>query len=168
MKSVFCALVFCVLLLMAATGTVGFWVEQPRHTFFRLHFAMGLVTVLLTCLTQVITFTYFVVSGKLIMRAAVAHSVDAGVVPEAQRLKARTLHVAAPAIGAVILLAALGGYADGDPSAATLHLAAFLLAVPVNGVAFAVQYVLIGRNGRLLQAALDQYSDGRLHHPTNP
>lgn len=157
MRSVFVALVFCVLFFMAATGAVGFTIEEASGPAFRLHFAMGLVTALLACFAHVVTFTYFVVTGKVLMRAEVSGRIDPAAVPEARRLKARTMRLAVPAIASVILLAASGVYADAKPEAAPLHLGAFVLAVLANLGAFAGQYRCIIDNAKLLETALRQY-----------
>lgn len=159
MKQLFIALVICDSLLVAATGTIGFFVADRAGASFRLHFAAGLVTAVMLIFTHVVVFTYFVVTGKLIMRAAVAERVRPDAVSDAKRLKARAIRFAVPGIASIIVVTSTGAIAHQTPAAAVVHLGGFLFLTLLHGIAWMGQYGCLHRNGRLLDATLADYSE---------
>lgn len=163
MKQLFLALVFCDALLVLATGAIGLLVADRAAMPFRLHFAAGLVTAMMLIFTHVVIFMYFVVTGKLVMRAAVAERVNANAVAEQKRLKARAIRFAAPAIASIIVVTSTGAIAHQSPAVSIAHLCAVLLLVALNAVALGGQYACIDRNGRLLQSTLTEYTNGGPH-----
>jgi hypothetical protein len=158
MKSLFFALAFSDTLLVAGTAALGFFVGDRSGATFRLHFAAGLVTAIMLIFTHVAVFTYFIVTGKLIMRAGVAERVSPGAVDLTRGLKSRAVRFAVPGIVSVIVVTSTGALAHQNAAAALVHLVGFALTVTLNGIALAGEYACIQGNGRLLEATLDEYA----------
>lgn len=158
MKQFFFALAFCDSMLVAATGALGFFVADRLDTMFRLHFAAGLVTALMLIFTHVAVFTYFIVTGKLIMRAGASERVAADAAVVAGGLKARAIRFAVPGIASIVIVTTTGALAHQTPALAMIHFLAFFLTITLNMFALAGEYACIDQNTRLLDATLADYA----------
>lgn len=158
MQRVFGALLASYVIVIGATMAVGFWVHDPRS--FAVHFAMGLVATILTCLIYCVLLTYFVITGKLIKQAVQSAGLEKDLIQQSQKPKARIVLLTALAVGVTLVAALLGAWAnvsvDQQSARPFMHMCAEFLALCVNLAAFSVCYQEVRRNSRLFERVFAQ------------
>ncbi len=153
MQRILGALLASYVIVIGATMAVGFWVRDPRS--FAVHFAMGMVATILTCLIYCVLLTYFVITGKLIKQAVQSAGLEKDLIRQSQKPKARIVLLTALAVGVTLVAALLGAWANVSDDQQSLrpfiHMSAEFLALCINLAAFSVCYQEVGRNRRLFE-----------------
>lgn len=158
MQRVFGALLASYVIVICATMAVGFWVHDPNS--FAVHFAMGMVATILTCLIYCVLLTYFVITGKLIKQAVQTAGLSEDLIRKSQKPKGRIVLLTSLAVGVTLAAALLGAWANVSPDQQSgrsfMHMCAEFLALCVNLAAFSFCYQEIGRNRRMFDGVFAQ------------
>jgi zinc transporter ZupT len=142
-----------------AAFATGLLVDD-RHSF-GVHFSLGLLCTLFTCLTYCIVLTYFIITGKLVKNAVLKGHLDPEFISQTQRLKGWVSGLTVLAVGATLAAALFGAAGQSEQAGVygrsmTVHLVAECAAVAVNGFALYCIWQLVYRNSHLVQNILDQ------------
>jgi len=154
MPRVFASLVAANLLLfLGSAGLGGFrGASSPDR-----HVLLAVLSLLLTCLIQVLAFTYLTVTHKVLVQAIHFGKLGSDAVTDAKRIKKGF----ARCIGAVMLLVvaavATGASAWRSGDRHAVHLATVIVFVCGWSWLQALQYRLISRNAALLAETLASY-----------
>jgi len=161
MPRIFACLALCNLLLLGGTAAAGFLRVggSPDR-----HILLAVTSLIATCFLQVLTFTYFTVSGKMIGQMVHLARLPTAYLDDVQRHKRSVTRHLAVCISGVVLSAGTGGAlwrAGADSiwhlgSGATLLLA-FLFAV-------CQEFNAIALNARLLNTVVRGYNAANLSH----
>jgi hypothetical protein len=148
------------LILLVSTALAGFLDPAPAADR---HVLLAVFTLLLTCLVQVLAFTYLIVTGKVLAQAVHLGRLDTAAVNRAKELKRfATRTLACVVVGAVIVTATgAAAWRGGDPH--LYHLPASIAFVGVLAWGLFRQYDLVCRNARLLEQTLASYSARKEH-----
>jgi cell division protein FtsL len=122
------------------------------------HILLAVFGLILSCAIQVLAFTYFTVSGKVIAQAVHLGRLDAGLVTRVKELKRSLTHLLAAVVASAVLLVATGGNAWRVGGSHWDHYAAAGLALVVHVLAWMRQYALITEHSRLFAETLSQYN----------
>ncbi len=149
-----------VLLGAAAVGLV--WPGDMANR----HILLAVFALLLSCLIQVVVFTYLTVTGKVIIQAVHLGSLSAEPIEEARRLKRSVTRLIGLIVSAIVWVTGTGaqfwrtgnsaGFLDGG-----LHALAAALAVAVHLYVFYRDFTLIAENVAVLECTLGAYSRRR-------
>lgn len=155
MKPAFLAFAVTCILLTLAAGGAGLVVEDERG--FAFHFAVGLITTLGLCLCHCVVFTYFMATSKMMILAVEDAGLAPALVAEVKCLKLRAFRRAIAGITAALATAFAGAYATDHAAWVKPHLAAALLSLGVQAVAFAGEYRVISANGLLMDRVFGEH-----------
>ncbi len=157
MKLVLVGLALSYALINTAAFVAGLAVTDASG--FKVHFALGLVTTLFTCLMYCVILTYFIITGKLIKSAVQRGHLDDAFIPRSQGLKARMTALIPVAIGATLTAAILGARASDSGGVygqdATSHLIAAAVAMTANLGALFLIYQHVHHNSDLVAEVFD-------------
>lgn len=133
--------------LLGVTAAAGYAIGSPESLGW--HTLLGISTALVSVLVQSVAFTYFLGTGRWVQEATVAHELDMGYYRRSRVLKRRATFIVVGAVGAISVVAWLGGAtAAGWRMPPHLHEAA----------AWALGSLYVGLcawEGRLIRANLD-------------
>lgn len=166
MKAVFIAFVITDSLLMITTAVVGALVDGDAQ--FALHFALGLVTTFLLCLTHCIVLTYFMATHKMIALAVEDAGLDRSTTAEASRLKFRAIMTLMPALAIGLGAAFSGGWVTNQTDTTQAHLVLAILCIAGQYAAWPVEYRLISANGALMDRTFAQHEVSQQKPPQQP
>lgn len=150
-----------ILLLLISFG-LGLSATDAGHSpteMFSYHVAIGIATGLMTTLTHVSVYTYFMATSKWLHAAADKAGLAEGryVQPSLARKK-KIFAIVMAAIGVTVLTMIVGAASDPtvpDPWVPEgLHMAMAFLSLAVNAAAAAAQFPLIRWQGHLIDEAL--------------
>lgn len=150
------------LLLMASVfvlGTLTMDMDNAPTFIYPYHIALGVAVGLIATLTHVAVYTYFMATTKWLRAATDKANLDPAFYVEIpMRRKRRALPISMIAIIATMLCLFAGAGADTTlhplwPS--EVHLISAILAIAVNFLCAAAQYVLIRDQSRLINAAVE-------------
>jgi uncharacterized membrane protein YjgN (DUF898 family) len=117
---------------------------------------LGIIVLLLTCLTQVIAFSYLTVSGKMIAQAVHLSGLSREVLREHKRLKQLLTRYLALTLVSILVVTAGGAVrwraVEREPD--WLHPTVAVLALLLQCLVSFRQFDLISRNSRLLAGTL--------------
>ena len=155
MPRIFVCLLVANALLLVATGAFG--VVATRVSVER-HILLAVFTLLMSCLVQVVAFTYLTVTGKMIAQAVHLAGLDHAILSQVKRLK-RAVTLCLPLVFLpMVLVAATGASLWRGGAESGLH---YLAAGGVLGAhlwAWWREYAVILANADLLRRVLEQYS----------
>ena len=155
MPRVFTGLAIANLILFAGTaglGLVGGPAARPDR-----HILLAVVSLLITCFVQVVVFTYFTVTGKLIVQALQLGHSDLAPLHTAKKSK-RSVTRWLGAVGlAVVLVTATGGTHWRSQDAGAIHMAAAAWLVFITTLALAAQFRLVAQNAAMLKLTMEAY-----------
>jgi hypothetical protein len=129
------------------------------------HILLGVFSLLLSCFIQVLVFTYFTVTGKVIVQAVHLARLDPDILSRAKEIKRSFTHCLAIIVAAVVLLSATGGAAWRSERALAVHVPVAILAVLIHAWLYRKQHGLVRCNDQLLAATLRAYSMWREQRP---
>lgn len=157
MPRIFVCLAIGNLIVLVATGVLGLLHLED----FSYHIVLAVFTLLVTCVVQVLAFTYFTVSGKVIAQAVHLAKLDVTPLTRMARRKRRNTHALAAVIVAVVLVTASGAsyWRGGVP--VYWHEAGAALIVMVVALSFVRQYTLVVENNEDLERVMAEYSSRR-------
>jgi len=151
MPRVFASLAAANLILYVGAAALG--LLDPPPTTER-HILLSVLALLLTCLIQVLTFTYLAVSGKVIAQALHIRKMDVKTLVAAAEIKKRFARYVALMILALVGATATGASAWRAGNADGYHFPAALTLFAVFIWVHARQYTLVIQNSRLMDGAL--------------
>ncbi len=155
MARVFAALAAANVILLAGTaalGLLGVDDNADRHVL------LAVLTLLLSCFVQVVVFTYFTVTGKLVGQAVHLAKRGLTAVHEARRIKRSATHGVAIVVASLMPVIVTGAVAWRTQDSTTWHVAAVFLLVAAHAMAFRREYSLIQENTALVSRAIDDYT----------
>jgi len=158
MARLFTCLALCTLMLLsgaAFTGLARSGGMPDRHVM------LAVLTLILTCFVQVMTFTYFTVTGKMIAQMVHLARLDVGILEEVARCKRSMTRSLGLLILAVIFVAATGGTAWRAGISSRWHLAGAALLLFSFAIVVYRQFSLIVMNARLFDSTLKAYNAKR-------
>ena len=156
MDRIFVSLAISSLIVLSASAALGLMVQDS--TFYAAHFGLSLFSVILTALIHVIVFTYFTVTGKMIVQAVSTGHLDDEPLQRVRDYKLRVTRCLGSSVAAILLVMAFGALSDGDSSWHLWHFAAAMLMLGVNAGAFYIEYGLIVLNRIMMGDVLERYN----------
>lgn len=154
MPRIFACLCIGNLIVLVGTGAIAL---LPLDATPDRHVLLAVFTLLVTCLTQVIVFTYFTVTSKMIRQATHLGGLDLEPIHCAQRFKRSVARHLAVLVGFILLVTASGADHWYSGEKVLLHfIAAGLLLLVYLFVSFR-QYALVVENAALLARTLLAY-----------
>jgi len=155
MRRVFLCFAAAQLLLFVGTGVVGVArLESPPER----HMLLGIFTLLLSCFIQVMVFTYFTVTGKMLGQALHLMKTDIHPLLESKRIKRGVTRLLAATVLSLLAVTITGAIQWRSNRFAEIHWTAVVVALAVHAGAYYVQYSSIVLNSRLLGEILDRYT----------
>ncbi|MEK6676195.1 MAG: hypothetical protein AABZ47_11155 [Planctomycetota bacterium] len=122
------------------------------------HVALGVFALLLSCLVQVIVFTYFTVTGKMVAQALHLGRFDLAPLFEVKRLKRIMTVAMACGIASILCVAITGGNHWRTAAGANAHFVTVLVAFCVQVWAFYRQYGAVCGNFVIVRTVLEEYA----------
>lgn len=155
MPRVFLSLAAANLICLLGTAGLGLgvsWTGSDRHVI------LAVFTALLSCLLQVLVFTYFTISGKVIAQAVHLAGMELAPIKVCKELKRRVTFFLAGIFASLVLVTATGAGAWRADRFSVTHFAAAGVTVAVHVLVWSRQYKLIVAQGRVLTETLDRYN----------
>jgi len=147
MPRVFLCLAISNLLLLAMNAVLGLWGEPMRDR----HIVLGVLTLIYTCFLQVMAFTYFTITGKMIGQALNVANADLEPLIRSKGLKLLFTRWLAILFLAAAATSASGAMRWRGYGPANLHLATAGLAVVLHILVLFRQYVLVTANAAVFE-----------------
>lgn len=144
-----------VLIGVAALGWFDPSSEPARHI------ALAVFALLLSAFVQVLTFTYFTVTGKVIAQAVHLAKLDSAHLAEVGFLKKSMTRCLACVVLALVVVVATGARYWSLRQSPTWHVAAAALTLLVHMAAYLHEYSLVVRNAELLSRTMTDYRTAR-------
>ncbi len=158
MVRVFVCLAVGWMVVCAATGVLGIArLEEPPQR----HIVLGIFALLLSCFIQVVVFTYFTVTGKMLAQALHLGHFDLQPLLEAKRLKRSTTRLLACATVSVLGVTVTGALHWRSRDVAAAHWLTAATVLIVHGWVFFVQHRLIAENSRLFDEVMREYGEAK-------
>lgn len=155
MPRTFACLALANLLVLVGTAAVGIARLDPGG---ERHVALAVFTLLVSCLIQVVTFTYFVVTGKMLAQALHLGGMDLAPLDEAKRLKRNAMRWLAAVVVGIILVTATGATHWRERGLSTWHFGVAGVMLLVHASALFGQFQLVARNAALVERVLREYA----------
>jgi len=159
MPRIFASLAVANLLLFG--GAVGLAYLDPAPLPDR-HVLLAVMSLLLTCLVQVLAFTYLTVSGKVLTQAVHFRNLGTTAVEAAKSIKKRFARCLGFVALLIVLTTATGAVAWRDGNSTSFHLPSVLVFAAGWLLVQLREFGLIVENSRLLERTLAEYGQG---HP---
>lgn len=154
MTRVFTGLALGNLIVLVATGAWG--LLNPDPTPDR-HVLLAVFSLLLTAFVQVLTFTYFTVTGKIVGQAVHLAGHDTAALADVKRLKRSVSHHLLVMLLAVVLMTVTGAAHWRTNELSTLHLLCGVAFLPIACAVLMREYALVVANARLVAPAMETY-----------
>ena len=154
MTRVFTGLALGNLLVLLGTGALGFL--NPDSTPDR-HVLLAVFSLLLTAFVQVLTFTYFTVTSKIVAQAVHLAGHDTAALADVKQLKRSVSHHLLVMVLAVVVITVTGAVHWRTHELSTLHLLCAGGFLPLACAVFLREYALIAKNARLMGPAMATY-----------
>jgi len=146
------------LIVLIGAGVLAFLRLDPHADR---HILLAVFSLILTCLIQVMAFTYLTVTGKTIAQAVHLAALDTGALKDAKRIKQSLARHLALLILAVVFVTASGANVWRVGGGRTMHLAAAFAVLLAHVFVLSRQYALIVANADLLNRTLAEYARRR-------
>lgn len=154
MARVFSSLAVAQLIMFAATAAIGLF-GSGRHT--SRHMLLAVFALLLSCLTQVALFTYFTVTGKMVVQAVHLGRLERSPLAMVKSLKRSATYCLALTFFSVLAVVITGATSLRSTGSGAVHLLVAGIAVAVHCVVFYRELGLILKNAALLGATLGAF-----------
>jgi hypothetical protein len=158
MPRVFASLAAANVLLLVASGTVGLFDTGPGA---ERHVLLAVLTLLLSCFVQVVTFTYLTVTGKMIGQAVHLARLDPAILTLVRAYKKTMTRSLAVVFLAVVFVTATGASGWRLGGATLWHRFAAMVVLVAHLWAFLREYEVVVANARLLDQTLKNYETAR-------
>lgn len=155
MPQVFACLAIANILLLTATGAMGLFAE--RFSTDR-HVLLAVLTLLISCLIQVVAFTYLTVTGKMVGQAVHIARLEPEILTSVKTLKRKLTHALAVVFLSIVLVTASGASSWRSGAATLWHDLASGVSFFAHIGALWFQYEIVVANASLVSKALDAYS----------
>lgn len=147
------------LLLLASLGSgILSWFQRGSERdapVYLVHFVLGLTTALTTLFVHCLVLTYFLGTGRWVKEVCLAYGMPDDDVPRQTRdIKRRNTPRVLLAMLVTIAAAAAGMAAQQRAWPGWIHFVLSLSTLAVNSYVFALEYVNLRLNGRLLDAVV--------------
>lgn len=160
MPRVFACLAVSDVLILLGTAALGLLVEGRQ---IERHILLAVFTLVITCLIQAVFFTYFAVTGKLVVQAVTLGNMDPAPVAESKGLKRKASLWLGVAMAGAMAAGGTGAARWGGYLLPTMHLVFAFGGIVIQVWAFIRQYDLVCRNAELLARTLRDYETQRQH-----
>ena len=143
--------------LLVLTGTAGLGLVGGS-TFADRHIVLAVFSLVLTCLVQVVVFTYFTISGKMMHQAVWLGDADEGRLNNVSVYKRSVSRLLGVIVVAGVLAAATGGIKWGGREDFRFHLLAAFIILTAHAVVLYKQFDLIARNSAMMERIMTDFS----------
>lgn len=143
---------------MLLIGSAVLGIADPRPTPDR-HLILAILTLLFGCLLQVVTFTYFSVTAKMMAQALHLMKADLAPLLEAKQHRKSATSLLALTIFSLLGITVTGAVHWRTSSLREFHWLAAIGVMIVHGWVSFVQYGLINRNSVVLARTLQDYAE---------
>lgn len=164
MPRVFLGLAIGNVLVVAATAFLGLLGSAGLRNH---HIAIAIFALILTCLVQVLAFTYFTVTFKLMGQAVHIGKSALDPLQQAKRLKLQMTRCLGLVVGAVLVATASGASSWREGAGAAMHLVTGLVLPILVTYVLSIEYSLIARNTVLVGAVMHHF-ESQKNAPTHP
>lgn len=162
MLKAFLGLASANVLLLVATAALGLASESLGATR---HVALAIFTLLLSVLVQVLTFTYFTVTGKMIGQAVHIGGLDAQHLQTVRNLKKRVTRCLGVSVVSLVLVTGSGAdlWSGGEAASGVLgpHVLWGFAATAVLALALFFEFGLIAENSRFFDGVMREYASNK-------
>jgi len=155
MTRIFAALAIANIILMLVTAVLG-WSAADDHNTDR-HVLLAVLTLPLSCFVQVVVFTYFTVTGKLVGQAVHLGGLPVAAMDQVKTLKRGVTRRLAAAIVVIVCVTATGALRWSTGAWSWLHHGLAWLLLVVLIVVLYQQLLLVMRNVALVDRTLKEY-----------
>ena len=156
MPRIFASLAIAECILLAGTGVIGLF---AIHIGVGRHIALAVFTLILSCLIQVLAFTYLTVTGKVIVQAVHLGDLSVEKIDQAKQLKRSWTFFLAIIMFLVVLVTASGSQWFHKGEWYLIHVASAIAILVAHVVVFYLEYDVIFRNANLVAQTLESYTD---------
>ena len=154
MPKVFLSLAFGHMAVLVGVAALGWFDSSPEPAR---HIALAVFALLLSAFIQVLTFTYFTVTGKVIAQAVHLAKLDPAHLAEVGFLKKSMTRCLACVVLALVIVVATGARYWSLRQSSTWHVAAAAMTLLVHVAAYLHEYSLVVRNAELLSRTMTDY-----------
>jgi hypothetical protein len=158
MPRTFLALCVANLACFLAAGALGLGVATLGHDR---HIVLSVFTLLLSCLLQVLVFTYFTISTKVIAQAVHLGALDPKPIHASRVLKKKVTRAVGGASAAMLVVTATGAAAWRTGAFSIWHFGSAMLVVVVHALAWSYEYAWVLAQSGLLANTLQEYNRKR-------
>jgi hypothetical protein len=159
MLPLFLGLTLANLASLLTTMALGYVSLGGRAAVHGWHMLAGALAAILCVAVHCIVFTYFLATAKWIEHAVMVKGLDASYVTPVKSFRVLAFPAALGAMAVTFVAAILGAGVDTRVLSVNWHHGMALLAVAANVGAAAIEYVAIGRNGRLIDQILAEFPE---------
>lgn len=144
------------LICLCATAALGYCVMLYGSSYGPLHQLAGVLATIACCAVHCIVFTYFIATAKWMQHAVEVKHLEPAMLSPTKSFKMQAFPAALIAMGSVFLAAVVGAITFSYGVRSIYHHAIALTAIAVNAGVAIVEYRAIVRNGKLVDAILEQ------------
>lgn len=158
MARVFIYLSVANIILLIGTAMIGLlkWEPAPDR-----HIILAVLTLMLSSLLQVLTFTYFNVTGKMVTQAVHLSSADMAPIYEQKRVKYRFMWLMAMIVGCFLFSITTGATRWRTGDTGYEHLLSAGIMILVHLIVLMKEYSLILDNSVIVKKELQAYEHWR-------
>ncbi len=142
------------LLVLVGTGVLGL---IPGAAAPDRHILLAVFTLLLSCLIQMIVFTYLTVSRKMLAQAVHRGRLGLGPVVAAKRLSGSMIRLVGLLTGAIVVVTATGAHHWRTGQGGGIHFAAAAVIMLAHVYVFYREFGLVCENTALVEQTLHAY-----------
>ena len=158
MPRVFLSLVGGHMVVLIGVAVLGWLDPSPEPAR---HIALAVFVLLLSAFVQVLTFTYFTVTGKVIAQAVHLARLDSAILVETARIKKSMTRSLAGVVLTLVIVVATGARHWSLDQSSAWHVAAAAMTLLVHMAAYLHEYSLVVRNAELLSRTMTDYRTAR-------
>lgn len=159
MPRIFASLAIAECILLAGTGVIGIFANSIGTGR---HIVLAVFTLILSCLIQVLAFTYLTVTGKVIVQAVHLGDLSMEKIDQAKKLKRSWTLFLAIIIFLVVLVTASGSQWFHQGEWHLVHVVSAIALFVAHVVVFYLEYDVIFRNAILMSQTLESYTHRNL------
>lgn len=155
MPRVFLSLAIANLICLLGAAGLGLgvaWGGSDRHVL------LAVFTAILSCLLQVLVFTYFTVAGKVVVQAVHLAGLDRSPIDECKKLKRKITYALAGIFASLVLVIVTGARAWRAGEFSVTHFAAAGITIIAHVLIWTREYKLIVTQGRVMADTLERYN----------